>query len=166
MIHYALQCDHGHAFDGWFASSDAFETQRTGGALDCPVCGSAEISRALMAPAVRTRATDAATKDEPAGRSNAAAPRTEVSSGAKATHAAVSDTERQQFIEAMRALRDAVVENGTDVGTDFPEEARRIHYGEAEPRGIYGKAGADEARALIEEGIKVLPLPALPEDHN
>ena len=160
MIHYALQCGRGHGFDGWFASSTAFETQRGNGTLDCPVCGTHDVSRALMAPAVRTRtaapaldtATPAATADEGA----AATP----------THAAVTEADRKAFIEAMRALRKSVVENGTDVGTAFPEEARRIHYGEAEPRDIYGHAEADEARALIDEGIRILPLPTLPEDRN
>ena len=166
MIHYALQCTQGHAFDGWFGSSDAFEAQRASGALTCPLCGTTEVERALMAPAVRTRApataaadeTPSATDDVPATDTPATTP--------PPTHAAVTDSEHRQFVEAVRALRDAVVKNGTDVGTNFAEEARRIHYGEAEPRGIYGKAEVDEARALVEEGIKILPLPALPEDHN
>lgn len=172
MIHYTLQCGHGHTFDGWFKSSEAFDSQSLSGVLECPVCGTPDVTRALMAPAVRTRAraageialTHAAADDrhvddhhaDDAPLSDAPAP----------THAALLEDDRQRFIDAMRTLRRAVVEHGTDVGTNFPEEARRIHYGEAEPRGIYGKAEADEARALIEEGIKILPLPALPEDRN
>lgn len=162
MIHFSLQCGRGHAFDGWFTSSEAFETQRQDGDLGCPICGTPDVARALMAPAVRTRAattpaTDEAPKKVPAETEPAEA---------TATHAALPEGDRKAFLDAMRALRKAVVDNGTDVGTSFPEEARRIHYGEAEPRQIYGQAETDEARALIEEGIKVLPLPILPEDRN
>lgn len=162
MIHYALSCGRGHAFDGWFASSEAFDSQCNTGAVSCPVCGSADVSRALMAPAVRTRsAARSAAPDtaEPAPEGRAARP-------AHATHASISKADRQKFVEAVRQLRSALVENGTDVGAAFPEEARRIHYGEAEPRGIYGQAAPQEARELIEEGIEILPIPTLPEDRN
>lgn len=166
MIHYSLQCGRGHSFDGWFASSEAFEAQSERGVLECPMCGTPDVSRALMAPAVRTQPGEAMPLEVPAESAPPdSAPQPPATASAP-THAALTEADRQKFVEAMRTLRKAVIEQGTDVGTDFPEEARRIHYGEAEPRGIYGKAEVDEARELIEEGIKILPLPQLPEDRN
>ena len=162
MIHYALSCGRGHAFDGWFASSEAFDSQARSGAVACPVCGSADVSRALMAPAVRTRSTTRPAAPD----TTEVAPAEHAVKPTHATHASISKADRQKFVEAVRQLRTALVENGTDVGTAFPEEARRIHYGEAEPRGIYGQAAPQEARELIEEGIEILPIPTLPEDRN
>ncbi|WMS42849.1 DUF1178 family protein [Acuticoccus sp. MNP-M23] len=159
MIHYQLRCEDGHDFDGWFASSGAFEGQRTRKLVDCPVCGTTAVNRALMAPAVRTRGAAPPAEHKP---EQAPAPE---ETADKAPAPAVA-AQNEDFTAMVRALREAVRTHGVDVGRAFPEEARRIHYGEAEPRGIYGAANADETRALLEEGIEVLPLPALPEDHN
>ncbi|MCF3935762.1 DUF1178 family protein [Acuticoccus sp. M5D2P5] len=161
MIHYTLRCAEGHRFDGWFASSEAFGRQQEGGYLSCPMCGSSDVDRALMSPAIAKGGAEAAAPAHAEG-AEATAPQ-EPSAGANVALTAERD---ERLRAAFAALRKAVEENGVDVGRNFPEEARRIHYGEAEPRGIYGQADLEEARALVEEGIDVLPLPILPEDRN
>ena len=148
MIKYALACEQAHAFESWFPSSDAYEAQLKRGLVTCPVCNSATVEKQIMAPSV-------ARKDKapvPAGPAAAAV-------------ASLSDKERE--IRAMlRAMRDHVVQNAENVGQGFADEARRMHYGEAEQRSIYGEAAPAEARDLIEEGIDVLPLPIVPDDRN
>nr|WP_316656648.1 DUF1178 family protein [uncultured Gellertiella sp.] len=142
MIRYALSCPHAHGFEGWFSSSEDFERQQSSGLVTCPVCNSAEIGKVLMAPSVATSRK----KEE--------------------TRTLVLEAAQQ---EAVRKLRQAVAEiraNADDVGERFAEEARRIHYGESEVRGIIGKATMDDAQALIEEGIEIAPLPVLPDDVN
>ncbi|WP_108659765.1 DUF1178 family protein [Acuticoccus kandeliae] len=158
MIHYTLRCATGHGFDGWFASSDAFEKQQTSGLLSCPVCGSAEVERALMAPAINKGGAEPQAVAAAEAEFNAPA--------TQAPNVTLNDDRAERLRAALLALRKAVEENGVDVGRDFPEEARKIHYGESEPRGIYGQAEIEEARALIEEGIDILPLPILPDDRN
>lgn len=158
MIHYALRCDGGHAFDGWFASSAAYDRQREAGAVTCPHCGTAAVDRALMAPAIAKGTAGGAAKEPEFLPPAAEGPNAVMDGG--------TDDRAARMRAALRAMRQAVVENGVDVGRSFPEEARRIHYGEAEPRGIYGQAEIAEAKALLEEGIAVLPLPVLPEDRN
>ena len=148
MIKYALACEQAHAFESWFPSSDAYEAQLKRGLVTCPVCNSATVEKQIMAPSV-------ARKDKapvPAGPAAAAV-------------ASLTDKERE--IRAMlRAMRDHVVQNAENVGQGFADEARRMHYGEAEQRSIYGEAAPAEARDLIEEGIDVLPLPIVPDDRN
>lgn len=147
MIHYALVCDAGHAFEGWFRSSEDFETQTGRHLVGCPTCGSTEVTRAPMAPNVRSgRAKD----EEPP-------PRRPVM---------VADEKQKAMLEAMRDIRRKVTENATWVGDRFAEEARRMHYGEIEHQGIYGEATADEVASLSEEGVEFQPLPILPEDRN
>ena len=153
MIRYDLRCAEGHAFDGWYASSAAYDRLQEAGAVTCPHCGTASVERALMAPAIAKGGAGPAREPEflpPVG---------------DAPNVAMDDR-AAKVREAIRAMRQAVIENGVDVGRRFPEEARRIHYGEAEPRGIYGQAEIEEAKALLDEGIAVLPLPVLPEDRN
>lgn len=143
MIRYQLICDQEHESEGWFASSDAFDAQRKKKLLQCPVCGSHKVDRALMAPSLSSR------------REPAAAPATFATDPrAAALHAAI------------RELRDHVTKNADYVGPRFADEARKIHYEEAEARSIYGEASADDARALYEEGVEFHPLPALPDDMN
>ena len=146
MIRYDLQCHAGHRFDGWFASSDGFDEQVARKLVQCPVCGSHEVTKALMTPGVPGRSNR---KDEPV----------------PALHAP-QDTKAQAMAEMIRKLRSHVEENADYVGDKFAESARRIHYGEEERRGIYGEATIDEARELHDEGVEVLPLPKLPEDRN
>ena len=147
MIHYDLTCSHGHDFDGWFPSSAAFDTQAESGLVACAVCGSATVSKQLMAPGIASKSNN---KDE--------TPRTMV--------AGPVDPRTQMMMQMMREMRKSVEANAEYVGPKFADEARKIHYEESEKRGIYGEATPHEAEALIEEGITVHPLPRLPEDGN
>ena len=137
MIRYALICDHDHEFDGWFASSDGFDAQVAAGEVLCPHCGSAAVTKALMAPSIAK------------GR-------------ASAVEAPPQAALAEKMSMVMLALKRHVEENCDYVGDAFAEEARRIHYGETEHRDIYGEATLDEARELIEEGVEVAPLPIVP----
>ncbi|ANV27021.1 DUF1178 family protein [Agrobacterium pusense] len=142
MIRYALACEKGHEFEGWFAGSDDFDDQLQRGFLSCPVCHSVQVSKLLMAPSVST----ARKKDE--------------------RQTLAMDAARK---EALAKIREAVANiraTAEDVGDRFPEEARKIHYGEADERGIIGNASVQDARALLEEGIEIAPLPVLPDDVN
>ena len=145
MIKYQLQCDKDHEFAGWFASSDAFDKQVKRKLVECPECSSTDVRKALMAPSVSTSRKKA---------------QVETAETAKA---------RAELIKAMREVRKKVEQNAEYVGPRFAEEARRIHYKEAESRegkGIYGEASLAEAKELAEEGIDFMPLPVLPEDQN
>jgi hypothetical protein len=148
MIKYALACEQAHEFESWFPSSEAFETQRKRGFVTCPYCNSARVEKQIMAPSV-------ARKDK--------AP--DVPAAVPQPVAVLSDKE-QEIRAALRALREHVMKNAENVGKGFVEEARKMHYGEAEERSIYGEADLAEARALLEEGIDVLPLPVVPDDRN
>lgn len=147
MIRYDLICDKGHQFDGWFRDSAAFDEQAGHGLVACTACGSAKVEKQIMAPGIPVKANR---------RSEAPIRMT----------AGPIDPRAQMLMTMMRELRKTVEENAEYVGDRFAEEARRIHYAEAEKRGIYGEATADDATALIEEGIEVHPLPRLPEDGN
>jgi hypothetical protein len=147
MIRYDLICDQGHAFDGWFRDSAAYDTQSAGGLVACTVCGSAKVDKQLMAPGILLKSN---CKDD--------APQ-KVASG-------IVDRRMQAMMEVMREVRRQIEENAEYVGNKFADEARKIHYEEAEKRGIYGEATPDEAKALIDEGIEVHQLPRLPEDGN
>ena len=133
MIVYQLHCGKGHDFEGWFASSSAFDEQSEAGKLVCPLCNTRKVSKAIMAPAL---------------------------SGAvgqqKSTPAPQELRKMRQF---MMGLRKYVEANAENVGPEFPEEARKIHYGETEERPIYGEATVTEVKELIEEGVDVAPLP-------
>lgn len=146
MIRYDLICDQGHPFDGWFRDSAAYDQQAQGGFVSCSVCGSAKVEKQLMAPGLPVKSNR-----------KAQAPQTMVAS---------PDPRAAQMMALMRELRKQVEANADYVGDKFAEEARKIHYKEAEKRGIYGEATPDDAKALIEEGIEVHPLPRLPEDTN
>jgi hypothetical protein len=147
MIHYDLQCEKGHGFDGWFSNSDAFDDQQKRGLVECTVCGSTQVQKQLMAPGIPTKSNK-----------KAEAP-VRVASGPV-------DPRHAQIMQMMREYRKHVETNAEDVGPRFAEEARKIHYKEAEDRGIRGQATPEEARELIEEGIDIHPLPVLPEDGN
>ncbi|MBE7201978.1 MAG: DUF1178 family protein [Parafilimonas terrae] len=151
MIRYSLVCEAGHGFESWFPSSDSYDAQVARGLVACPVCDSIKVGKALMVPSVARTDRERAAAPQP---TQAAAPVT-----------LVAEPERQ--VRAMlRALREHVVAHSEHVGARFPEEARKIHYGEAEGRPIYGEASPAEARALIDEGIEVAALPLLPDDRN
>lgn len=164
MIRYTLTCPHDHAFEGWFRNAADFDDQAEAGHLACPVCGDSAVGKALMAPAVATARAKTAREAAPA---DTAAPAQPAAGPAPAGRMmALPDPRHAPVIEMMRKLRRLVTETADNVGADFVDEARRIHYGEAERRGIYGEATPEEARDLVEEGIALLPLPVLPEDKN
>lgn len=147
MIRYALTCDGEHSFEGWFRDSAAFDMQKNAGEVACPVCGSVSVEKALMAPAVSTRRPEATV---PVAAANPAMP----------------DPKLSEMVEAVRRLKQHIAETSEYVGERFPEEARKMHYEEAGARAIHGEASLEEARALLEEGVSILPLPTLPEEHN
>lgn len=137
MIRYQLQCEAHHKFEGWFSNSADYDSQADKGLLECPVCASRKIEKALMAPAL--------------AKSTALS----MSSAKEEKLASI----HQDITEAVQKAKTYVEKNFDNVGKDFPEEARKIHYGEAKKRGIYGQAKAKEVRELIDEGIEVAPLP-------
>ena len=152
MIRYALSCDKGHGFESWFQSSAAYDRQAARGLIGCPTCGSTKVYKAIMAPGVGKGASREASTHVPAPE-------------APTPVVMLSDKERELRAK-LRELRDHVVKNADYVGEKFPEEARRMHYGEIDHRSIYGEASPDTAAALAEEGIEFHPLPRLPDDRN
>jgi len=158
MIRYALACDKGHGFDSWFADSSAFDKQAKRGLVTCPHCGSAKVEKAIMAPRI-----SGAGKRGAASQEAEVAPPTPLAD--KAPVAMISPQE-QEFRAKLKELREHIVKNADDVGQKFPEEARKMHYGETEHRSIYGVASPEDARELAEEGIEFMPVPTLPDDRN
>ena len=158
MIRYALACNKAHAFESWFPSSEAFDAQRAQGLLTCPVCGSGEVEKQIMAPSV------ARTGKAPAGSTDA--PAQPVAEAAPPQPVALLSEPEQAFRAMLKAVREHVTQNADYVGSGFAEEARKIHYGEIEHRPIYGEANPAETKALLEEGIEVHPLPIVPDERN
>jgi hypothetical protein len=164
MIRYALHCDKGHEFESWFANSAAYDKQHKRALVTCPVCNSAKVEKAIMAP--RLAQTSAESIEPPMMPMPPANPTpAQANLPAKATPVAMMPTERE-LRKKLKELRDAITKNASYVGTRFPEEARKIHYGETEHRSIYGEASPDEAKELHDEGIEFHPLPILPDDQN
>jgi hypothetical protein len=158
MIRYALACDKGHAFESWFQSSAAYDKQAKHGLVTCPVCGSSKVEKTIMAPRL-----SGAKKRADAPAPSAPAPTTPTE--APGPVAMVSPQERE-FRKKLKELREHLVKNADYVGQRFPEEARKMHYGETEHRSIYGEASAEQAKELHEEGIEFHPLPTLPDERN
>ena len=168
MIRYALNCDQGHNFESWFASSSAFDKQAKRGLVTCPMCGSAKVEKAIMAPNLAAKLGDSGTADPRPPMPTPATPPPPLQPGPmppKTPVAMVSAAERE-LRHKLKELRDHITKNAHYVGPRFPEEARKIHYGEAEHRSIYGEASPEEAKQLHEEGIEFHPLPILPDDKN
>lgn len=162
MIRYALRCRHGHGFESWFRSAEAFETLRAAGQLHCPECGVGAVEKALMAPQVRpARQQAAATRTAPPDAPGHAAQPGPVPASADGPARPLSAPSSQREA-ALAELRRRIEEGSEYVGLEFVAEARAIHAGEAPERSIYGEARLDEARALIDEGVPVAPLPFLP----
>jgi hypothetical protein len=159
MIRYALVCEKGHDFESWFQDSAAYDKQVKRKLVTCPHCGSAKVGKAIMAPRL-AGARKRGARAEPA----AAAPAPE-NAQEKAPVAMISPQE-QELRGKLKELRDHLTKNADHVGPKFPEEARKMHYGETEHRSIYGEASPDEARRLSEEGIEFHPLPILPDERN
>jgi len=160
MIRYTLRCDRGHAFESWFQSSSAYESQEKRKLVNCPTCGSAKVERAIMAPQIMSKKGREAPAPAPAP-----APAADVAAPASASTPLMMAQERELRAK-LKELRDHIVKHADNVGERFPNEARKMHYGDIEHRPIYGEASPDEARALIDEGVEVSPLPVLPEDRN
>jgi hypothetical protein len=142
MIKYALVCERKHSFEVWFSDSADYDRQRKRGLVTCPVCDTKKVEKAIMAPAI----------------SRTAKKPIEMSAGAPEPVAMMSPQELE--------FRDHLTKNADNVGKRFPEEARKIHYGEAPERSIYGEATPEEAKELHDEGIAFHPLPILPDERN
>ena len=160
MIRYSLRCDRGHEFESWFQSSSAYEQQEKRKLVNCPACGSAEVERAIMAPQIVSKKGRDSTAPAPAP---APAASTDVTAHASTP---LLMAQERELRAKLKELRDHIVKNADNVGERFPNEARKMHYGDIEHRPIYGEASPEEARALIDEGVEVAPLPVLPEDRN
>jgi hypothetical protein len=157
MIRYNLHCERGHAFESWFQSSSAYDSQVKRKLVSCPGCGSVKVQKAIMAPQIvsgRKR------------QETAAAPTSEPTDVAAPAPASLMMAQERELRAKLKELRDHIVKSADNVGERFPTEARKMHYGEIEHRPIYGEASPDEARSLIEEGVEVSPLPVLPDDRN
>ncbi|WP_306250087.1 DUF1178 family protein [Parvularcula sp. IMCC14364] len=137
MIKYQLKCPDTHEFEGWFRNSQDFEDQAGQSLLECPVCGSSQISKALMAPALARTSAIATSSDK------------------EEKIAAY----KRDLNDAARKAKTYIEKNFDDVGKRFPEEARKIHYGETEQRSIYGEATPTEVKELVEEGVEIAPVP-------
>jgi hypothetical protein len=169
MIRYALLCEIGHEFEAWFASSAAYAELQKAGQVTCAVCGSPQVGKALMAPSLASGSGEA--PREAIGQEPEAAAKPGPAAGAAAgeggsVRLAAHTERREELVGLLRKLRRHVTENAEYVGKRFPEEARKIHYGETDKRGIYGEATRQEARELADEGIDFHPLPILPEERN
>lgn len=135
MIRYALACDAGHEFEGWFGSSSDYDDQSARGLLDCPVCGSGQVRKQIMAPAV---------------------------AGTKRTRQPVPAAPREMMMQALARVRAHVEDNFDYVGDAFASEARAIHEGRSERRDIYGEASPTEVKKLVDDGVPVAALPPAP----
>ena len=156
MIRYSLRCERGHAFESWFQSSSAYESQEKRKLVNCPSCGSAKVERAIMAPQIVSKKARETAAPAPAASTDVTAP----------ASTSLMMAQERELRAKLKELRDHIVKNADNVGERFPNEARKMHYGDIEHRPIYGEASPDEARALIDEGVEVSPLPVLPDDRN
>jgi hypothetical protein len=145
MIRYNLRCEHGHSFESWFQSSSAYDSQLKRKLVTCATCGSAKVEKAIMAPRI-------------AGTKKRDKPASDLSTPAMA--------QERELRAELKQLHDHLVKNADNVGSRFPNEARKMHYGDIEHRPIYGEASPEEAKSLIEEGVDVGSLPILPDDRN
>jgi hypothetical protein len=161
MIHYDLRCSQDHSFDGWFKDSAAFERLAKRGLIECPHCGDVKVDRALMRPAVAKREGTPVPPHESAPQpSSSQQPSSSPQTGPSA---AVAGGELPAHMRAMLQRMRAEIERNCDyVGPQFAEEARKIHRGESDKRGIYGEASPEQAEALADEGIEVSRIPWVP----
>lgn len=142
MIRYSLICSQEHEFESWFSSADSYEEQVHLGYVSCPVCGCQKTEKQIMAPSVLNKAE-----------------------GYKEPDLSLMNNDRKSYA-FLRELKERILSQSENVGIDFPEQARKMHYGEVEHRAIHGETSLDETRSLIEEGINIIPLPTLPEDRH
>ena len=180
MIRYQLVCGNGHDLEIWFRGSDDCDRQIAEGAISCPHCGNREIAKRLMAPSVVTARSRAVRSGEQArsetSAEGGAAPRPAANVPVPVVaqppvptpdiSGHLSDKQMTKLVEMVREVKKFVTENAENVGKEFPKVARAMHFGDEEKRGIYGEATLEDAAELLEEGIDVMPLPRLPEEHN
>jgi hypothetical protein len=160
MIRYALVCDRGHEFESWFQDSVAYDKQAKRALVSCPQCGSTKVEKAIMAPRL------SATSKKQSAPIETPAPAADVAPPVPAAPVAMISPQEQEFRTKLKELHDHLTKNADNVGTKFPEEARKMHYGEIEHRSIYGVASPEEAKELSEEGVEFHPLPVLPDERN
>lgn len=161
MIHYALVCSKGHSFESWFQNSGAYDRQRKRGLVECPSCGDSKVEKAIMAPRL-----SGANKRGKAAGPVPDAPTPEAAGEAGKAPVAMMSPQEREFRQKLKEVREHLTKNADYVGQKFPEEARKMHYGDIEHRSIYGEASPQEANALHEEGIEFHPLPVLPDERN
>lgn len=157
MIRFSLCCAQDHSFEGWFRSNDDFDAQSKKRLIECPMCGSSSVAKALMAPAVSTSRAQ-----EPRGSGMQVVGQVDENEVVTLSHG----QNQQEIMKQMRILAKKLKDGAEYVGDKFAAEARKIHDGEADARGIYGEATIAEAQSLAEDGIDFLPIPSFPEDHN
>ena len=156
MIRYSLVCENGHEFDSWFPGSDAYDEQARRGLVECPACRTTQVKKSIMAPRLSKGGSEPASDSAPANESSE-----------RQSPAPVVMDERLVALRTMiREMRTTIAKHTTDVGSAFPDEARKMHTGEIEHRPIRGEATADEARELIEDGVPIMPMPMLPDERN
>ena len=161
MIRYALICGKGHSFESWFQSSAAYDKQAKHKLVSCPICGSDKVEKEIMSPRLAgTRKPNSLPAPQAADAGGG-----DKAPGDKAPVAMISPQERELRAK-LKDLRDHITKNADYVGEKFPDEARKMHYGEIDHRSIYGEASPEEASKLHEEGIEFHPLPVLPDERN
>ena len=152
MIRYALVCDNAHGFESWFRDGSAYDDQIGRGLIACPVCGSDKIGKAMMAPGLARRDRVGA--------------RIEPAAGSEPEPVALMSPEQVEMRTKIRELRAMLTQNSDYVGEKFADEARKMHFGEIDHRAIHGEANREEVRALLDDGVEVVPIPGLPEERN
>ena len=155
MIRYSLVCENGHEFDSWFPDSAGYDEQARRGLVECPVCQSLKVRKSIMAPRLAKGGLMEANDTAPSAADEA-----------QAATPVVMDARLSALRAVIREMRATIDSQTTDVGTAFPDEARKMHNGEIENRPIRGEASPQEARELIEDGVPILPIPVLPDDRN
>jgi hypothetical protein len=154
MIRYALHCAKGHSFESWFQNSAAYDKQAKQKLVTCPHCGTAKVEKEIMSPRIS------------GSRKRAQAPASPNDMNNEKTPVAMMSPQERELRKKLKELREHLTKNADNVGPKFPEEARKMHYGEIDHRSIYGEASPDEARKLHEEGVEFHPLPVLPDERN
>ena len=169
MIRYALVCAKGHAFESWFPSSAAYDKQAKRGLVTCPTCGVSKVEKAIMAPKLagtkKRGAAPAVSVAPEAPAPDAPAPVANDTPVAMMSPQMMSPQEHE-LRQKLKELREHLTKNSDYVGKKFPEEARKMHYGEIDHRSIYGEASLKDAKELHDEGIEFHPLPVLPDERN
>ena len=156
MIRYALVCAKGHSFESWFQNSAAYDKQAKQKLVTCPTCGTPKVEKEIMSP----RMAGSRRRDEAPPSSEA------TGEASEKTPVAMASPQERELRKKLKELREHLTKNADYVGPKFPEEARKMHYGEIDHRSIYGEASPDDAQKLHEEGIEFHPLPVLPDDRN